>query len=108
MFSNPYTEAARSWTTHTPAANTNAVATLAAISGGYNVIDQILFSYDATPAGSITITDGTTTIVLSIVDSGPGHVPFTDKFAGALGAAVTVTLAAGGAGVTGKVAVQHH
>lgn len=71
-------------------------------------LDWILWSYDDTPTGGkLTVDwDGTTLLEVDITQGGPGHiswpspsgVPMLDD-AGTL----TITLAAAGAAVTGKV-----
>ncbi len=97
----------RLWTSHEPAANTAAVVTIAAATNKYHHISQVVYSYDADPTGgSLTITDGTYTVVVDITTTGPGSLYFPREFASSLGSAITVTLAAGGAGVTGKLNVQ--
>ncbi len=96
------------WTVHAPSADTAAVVALAAAEDIRHVVTCILWSYNATPTGgSLTITDGTTTIVVAVVDQGPGKIDLPRAFCGIQGDAVTVTLAAGGGGVTGRVNVQH-
>lgn len=84
------------------ATNAAAAVTYAATAGVRWILHYLLWSYTGSPVGSITITDGTTTIVLDITVGGPGYVGF--EFVGVVGAAVTVTLAAGGSGVVGRVA----
>ena len=96
-----------SWSVHSPAANTAAVVSLGT-GETYNVVACVVWGYDGVPtAGSLVITDGVTTITVPIVDTGPGKLELTRPFAGAADAGVTITLAAGGAGVTGKLNVQH-
>lgn len=98
---------ATEWTADTPDANEAAVVVLDA--DAIHVIDQVVFSYSGgVPAGGLTITDGTQTLAIDIVGGGPGALYLPEGFAGSRGAAVTVTLAAGGAGITGKLNVQHH
>ena len=96
------------WSVHSPAANTAAVVSLAAADGIYQVVAAVVWSYDNTPTGgSLIITDGTTTITIAIVDQGAGKLELKRPFAGAKGAGVTITLAGGGGGVTGKLNVQY-
>lgn len=96
-----------------PAANTAATVTLAAVAnsaGGEGrrwSIGGIAWSYDATPSGgSISITNGgTKAFDLDITSAGPGSITFGEPLKADPNAAVVVTLAAGGAGVTGKLVV---
>jgi hypothetical protein len=93
---------------HAPAANTAAVVTLAAPGAGrQHRVWNIYWSYDVNPtAGGLTITDGGDTVFsIAITKSGPGYVRYPQAGEGGPNAAVVVTLAAGGAGVTGKVNV---
>jgi hypothetical protein len=94
-------------TSHAPAANTAAVVTLAAgDSDEWHVIDGVLFSYDTAPTGgSVVITDGVQTMTLLVDSAGPKQVGMGGGpiFCGGYGLAVTVTLAAGGASVTGSL-----
>ncbi len=97
---------------HEPAANTAAVITYAAGGGGVShVISGVAWSYDAVPtAGSLTIEDGlgTTIFVVSITAAGAGFFMFAPRLLGTAATALVVTLAAGGAAVTGKVSVMGH
>lgn len=89
------------------AAGTNAAATitLAAVAGMRHAISGILWSYSAAPTGGrLTITNGGVTVEdIDITGSGPGVLAFDPAKLGDTGAAVVVTLAAGGAAVVGKV-----
>jgi hypothetical protein len=95
-----------------PAANAAAIVTIAAQSAdsganSYRVVDEILFSYSAIPTnGLLTISDGTTVLTLSITGDGPGAIVFAHPYVAAANTAITVTLAAGGAGVSGKLNVH--
>lgn len=87
-----------------PAANTAAVATLAAVPGQSWALSKIIWSYNGTPtAGSLTIAWNSASIVLYITSAGPGEFIFPEDFVLPLNTAVVITLAAGGAGVTGTV-----
>lgn len=81
---------------------TNGVAQiiLAAPPAGHHWrFDYIHYSYSGAPAlGSLQITDGTVTYHIDITAAGPGHLTF-DTTRWTEGAAVTITLAAGGQGV---------
>jgi len=93
-----------------PAANTAAVITYAAGGAGFrHLVGSIMWSYDAVPTGGgLTITDGgATRFAISITNGGPGFVPevpirFGDN------TIVVITLAAGGAGISGKLNVLGH
>jgi hypothetical protein len=92
--------------TATAAANTAVTITLAASGTTTHVVTVLAYSYSASPTGGqITIKDGATTVfdldVTStwevVASMPPGGIK------GTAGAAMTVTLAAGGAGITGKL-----
>lgn len=92
---------------NTPSANTAAVVTLAAASGVSHILRRVIWSYNIAPAGGrlvITHTSGSTAIVdvditecqmMGSLDLGDVPAP--------VGEDVVVTLAAGGAGCSGKV-----
>ncbi len=89
-----------------PAANTAAEVEIAAAGAGVcNVIRGIAWSYNAEPTGgNLKIEDGATTVFsMDIATAGAGFVPVFGK--GSANTALTVTLAAGGADVSGKVNV---
>lgn len=93
--------------THTPAADTAAVVTLAAAGEGVsNVIRGVAWGYSEAPTdGSLTIEDGAGTTVFSvpITAAGPGFIPVFGK--GSANKALVVTLAAGGGTCVGSVNV---
>lgn len=93
--------------THTPAANTAAVVTLAAAGAGVsNVIRGIAWGYSEAPTGGgLKIEDGVSTTVFSvpITTAGPGFIPVFGK--GSANTALVVTLAAGGETCVGSVNV---
>jgi hypothetical protein len=86
--------------------NTNVVVTIPGVSGFQNYIHHIQWSYDGTPIGGmITIQDGVGGTILwqqAITASGPGGQD-PDEL-GTAGVDTVVTLAAGGSGVTGRLA----
>lgn len=87
-----------------PAANTAAVLTLAAdtLGGGW-VLNGIRWSYSDTPTnGSLTIAWENVSEVYPVTSGGPGFLPFEGHRFPA-NTAVTITLAAGGGSVTGRV-----
>ena len=93
---------------HAPAANTAAVITLAASPGFHHVIHAIQWSYSGTAptTGRLTIAvNAVTKWDVDVTALGPGGFQVT--IAGAANQAVVVTLAAGGAGATGKVNIQY-
>ena len=99
-------EVAASGNTHAPAANTAAVVTLGAPGAGrYNVIASVEWSYDDDPTGgSLVITDGAITVFTQyITTGGPGFFQWVPPKRFGTNSAVTITLAAGGAAVTGSV-----
>lgn len=93
--------------THTPAADTAAVVTLAAAGASVsNVIRGIAWGYSEAPTGgSLKIEDGagTTVFYLPITAAGPGFIPVFGK--GSANTALVVTLAAGGGTCVGSVNV---
>lgn len=89
-----------------PASNTAAVVTLAAKTVGRDY-SGIFWSYSAAPTnGQLTVENGGDTVIkLYITASGPGFLPFNGTIEGDDNEAVTVTLSAGGSGVSGSVMV---
>lgn len=93
---------------HTPAAATAAVVTLAADPNETHVIDDIWWSYSASPTGGevhITI-GGVEVYSILVTQAGPGHIQM-NGFHGAKGLAVVVTVPSGGGAVVGTVNVQY-
>lgn len=92
--------------TATAAPNTPVVLTFPADPRTVHRLDEINWSYSADPtAGSITIADSSGTIwQLDVTSGGPGFLPFDPHALNAVpGSALIITLAAGGAGVVGKL-----
>ena len=92
-----------------PAANTAAVVTLAADPEQVHVLDRLEFSYDGAPTGgSITVAIGGSTVFQhTITAGGPGQFTFDNApLYGGLNASMVITLAAGGAGVVGKLTAR--
>ncbi len=107
MKTTPNRDAKRTWTKHHPASNTAAIVALAASAGVYHSVEQVSWSFDETPS-SATLTLSTTgqdDFVLSVPFKGARSHVFVNGFSGDSGDAVTITLAAGGSGVTGKLNV---
>jgi len=95
--------------THSPAANTAAVVTLAAAGAGVsNVMGGIYWSYDDDPTGgNILVQDGATTVLsVDVTAGGTGFLPFDTPIRGSANTQLVVTLAAGGAGISGKINVH--
>ena len=92
-----------------PAANNNAVETLAATANYAWHVGQVDYSYSATPTGGkLTVgwtdpTNGAQTKTYYVSAGGPGQLVFRPPLAFPAGAAVTFTLFAGGASVSGSV-----
>jgi hypothetical protein len=81
---------------------------LPATTGKSHVLTLVSYSYSAAPTGgSLTIQDGGLTVFeQAVTASGPGEVSLPlAGIAGTTGNAVTITLAAGGASVTGRLNV---
>jgi len=98
---------------HAPAANTAAVVTYAADATHKHAISGVAWSYAGgiPVGGNLKVEDGAGVTVFSvdIPDYGPGVVEFPrPKVGAAVNTALIVTLAAGGAGVTGKISVLNH
>lgn len=93
--------------TATSAANGAATVTYAATASLSSVISGIAFSYSGAPTGGrLTISDGANIVFdVDITSAGAGFFPFAAPVKGSINTALTVTLAAGGAGVIGKVSV---
>ena len=95
---------------HVPAANTAAIVSYPATPTVYHVITGIAWSYDAAPTGGrlSIIMNGSTVFDVDITAAGPGFIPFDPPKRFGVGDAVSVTLAAGGVGITGKCNVLGH
>lgn len=89
-----------------PAANTAAAVTCAAVTGRRQHLALVAWSYSAAPTGGrLTLADGADTVLdLAITGAGPGSL-FGSNIAlrGEVGTALVATLAAGGAGISGKL-----
>ena len=86
---------------HAPSSNTAAVLTIPA----GDVISGIAWSYSAAPTGgALTVANGTTTVFsVEITAGGPGFFTFDPPLIGSPGSSLTITLAAGGSGISGKL-----
>lgn len=98
---------------HSPAANTAAVVTYAAIAERSHVVSGIAWSYAgaAPTGGSLKIEDGAGTLIfgpMAITAEGHGWIPFDPMKQGSKNTAMIITLAAGGASATGHVSVLGH
>lgn len=92
------------WTDE-PAADTDAV--VVCTDSFHFGIRGIIWSYDSDPVtGNLQITDADSVLLMSIdiIIGGPGHLKF-DTPVFVLNKDLTVTLSAGGSGITGKLAV---
>lgn len=86
--------------------NAAATITLAAVADYRHVLVWLCWSYSADPTGGrVTVASGGSTLFdFDVIKGGPGamimpEIPF------GLAAAVTITIAAGGSGITGKLNV---
>jgi hypothetical protein len=92
--------------------NADAAASKAADVDNFWVVDWIAFSYDGTPTGGkLTVAFGSTTLLeLDIAAAGPHFLDFSHRPlynpAMTKNEALTITLAAGGASVAGKVSAR--
>lgn len=95
-----------------PAANTAAVVTYnAGAAGVQHCLSGVAWSYSAAPTnGNLKIEDGSGNTVFSmdITAAGAGVLYFTPPKKGSAATALIITLAAGGAAVSGKVSVLGH
>jgi hypothetical protein len=95
---------------HEPAADTAAIVTYSGTAGVSHVISGIAFGYDIDPIGGLLTVTANAVVVFTIpvTKSGAGFIPFTPPKKSGVAHALVVTLAAGGAGCTGKVSVLGH
>ena len=95
-----------------PAVNTAAVVTYGAAATTRHVITGVAWSYvgGIPTGGNLTITDaGATVFNIDIAEEGPGFFSFpSPKRSALVNTAMVITLAAGGAGITGKLSVLNH
>ena len=93
---------------HAPNSNTAAVISVPAALVNRPTIAKVWGGYNTTPTGgslTIEMTVGGTTVTLAapVVEAGLFNVDFVPPIQGDLNSALTITLAAGGAGVSGKI-----
>lgn len=80
------------------------VITITGQAGRCIVVEQVVWSYSASPAGgSVTIADGTTTLSWDVTSGGFDQCVFSPPLAFAAGATVTITLADPGGAIVGKL-----
>lgn len=94
----------------TAAANTAVVQTYTAETGRQHVLAAVLASYSAAPTGGrLTIEDAAGNVVFDadIIAGGLTPFYFDPPLAGSPGAALIITLAAGGGSVVGKLNLRH-
>ena len=94
---------------HNPAANTIATKTLAARTGRRWVLGGVMFGFDTTPTSvdfSIECPTATNIFEIPIGVAGVQNIDFKPPLKMPAGAAVTLTLPAGGTGITGWVAFK--
>lgn len=89
-----------------PAANT--IADIVLDPGTRSVVvHQVQWSYSAAPTGGrLQISSGGDLFDINIANGGPGSIAFDPPRRCAAASVVTVALAAGGAGITGKINVH--
>jgi len=96
---------------HAPAANTAAQISYAAAVKRSHVVSGVAWSYSGAPTGgNLKLEDGagSTVFALDISTAGAGLIVFPRPRRGSPNTALIVTLAAGGAGVSGKLSVLNH
>lgn len=90
-----------------PAANTAAVYTMTANSKRKNTIEGVIFSYSGNPTGgrlSIQAPSGTVIFETDVIAGGEHRLDFPSNCIQTnTNQALIITLAAGGAGITGKL-----
>lgn len=87
-------------------ANASSVVTLPAVVGQRRIIESVQWSYSAAPlTGNLQIADGTN-IYLDLDVTAAGAGGLTMCITALVNSAMTITLAAGGSGIIGKLAVQ--
>jgi hypothetical protein len=100
----------------TSGANAAGVITLPAVAGRTYVLKMLLASYSgsttlpsATAPGRVTVQDGATTIAeFDVIGPGSQLVPIPDGgISGTTGQAMTITLAAGGTAVVGRLSIAY-
>lgn len=96
-----------------PASNTAAAIVYAAAQGSRHVISGVAWSYSGAPTpspGALSITGSVTGAVFSIQipGAGPGFIPFNPPRRFANNESVTISLAAGGTGIAGRVNALGH
>lgn len=91
-----------------PAANVAAQITFAGVVGQRHCIVGVAYSYDGAPtAGNLQITDGGAVVFdVDVTAAGPDWVPI--KLRAGWNSDLVITLAAGGAAVSGKLNVLRH
>lgn len=89
-------------------ANTAASITLTASPDQRHKLQEVLWSYSGTPTGKITVTglEGDDMDV-DVTAGGTGAIPLPPAAYGRVNTSVVITIAAGGAGVIGKLNVFH-
>lgn len=97
---------------HAPADDTAAVITIAASSGVAHEIESYGFSFDEAPAAAKAFTiespSGTVLQKWYVTAAGPGPITASGScLRGAVGEALVIRLASGGAGIAGSVNCIH-
>ena len=92
---------------HQPAANTAGVINFPMAAGVKHVIGGVAWSYDAAPTGGLLtiVAEGVAIFEVDITAAGPGFFPFSPGLAARRNFGMTITLAAGGAGIRGRLNV---
>jgi hypothetical protein len=97
--------------TSAPAANVAAVVQYGGQNGLSHAIYGVAWSYNGSPTGgNLMIQDGVTVVFqVDITAAGPGSFNFAAPLQISVGSTMTITLAAGGSGISGKVdAIGHY
>jgi hypothetical protein len=86
------------------APNAAVVITLPTVASAYEFAGAIVWSYSAAPTGGrLTVAGGGFGIDIDIIAGGPGYIPFTIPQHATDKTPIVITLAAGGAGIIGKL-----
>lgn len=106
----PTTAVASEDDVHAPASATAAVVEYDAVEGECHCISGLAWSYSGAPVGGrISIEVGAEVVFdVGVTAAGAGVIEFKVAKKGAAGEAMTITLASGGGGISGKLSILAH
>jgi len=90
--------------------NTSVAVAYTAIPNSCHTITGVVWSYSADPTGgNLLVQDGSNTVFcVDVIHGGGEGLQFIPPIKGTVGNAMTITLAAGGSGIVGRVSVLGH